>query len=529
MDERLSILIVDDDTIDRMAVRRALGSAQIACTIAEADSSRAAAALLARERFDCILLDYQLPPTDGLTVLRELRARGIDSPTVMLTGRGDERVAVELMKAGASDYLTKDGLEPERLAQSVRSAVRVYTAEAQAAQARAESIGRLHFLAEASRMLTASLDVPTILDALTRLIVPGLAGWCAIELLASGGSFQRQSQFPADGGWEARVDAAWQEIGKGAASPPTLVVFDTPLLYPPPNVRSDLAAMRVPISLRGQVHGAITLARRGELFSQADLTLAGELAQRVAVALDNAQLYQQATDAIRLRDEFLSIASHELRTPLTSLLGYVQLIERRLSRSGALSDRDHRALRVMNEQALRLNRMIAALLDVSRLQSGQFTLQMSQLSVAAIIDQVVGEVALGLDKHTIHVAHDDSRLAVRGDELRIYQVLQNLLQNAVKYSPAGGEISIRSAAVGGWAEIDISDHGIGIPAQDLPHLFDRFYRAANAERNRISGIGLGLYVVHEIITLHGGTIDVNSRLGEGSSFLLRLPLIDAAV
>jgi signal transduction histidine kinase len=509
-----------------MAVRRALISAGAAANIAEADSSRTAIELLGGAHFDCVLLDYQLPPTDGLAVLLELRGRGVAIPIVMLTGRGDEQVAVRLMKAGASDYLTKDGLSPERLAQSVRSAVRVYQAEVRAMQARAESIERLRFLAEASRLLTASLDVPTILDELSALIVPALASWCAIDLLDSGGVFQRRLQTPPEAGrWAEEVATAWKLIGQGAVEPPTLVCIDEPLLYPPPGEEGALASLRVPIMLRGRVHGAITMARRSPAYSQADLSLAGELSQRVAMALDNARLYRQAKEAVRLRDEFLSIASHELRTPLTSLLGYVQLLDRRLRRSGDLSAREQRALQVIVEQVLRLNKMISALLDVSRLQSGQFALQLAPLDLAVIIRRVVEEVALPLDRHTISVEGGGGPLPISGDELRIYQVLQNLLQNAVKYSPSGGQITVHCRSAEGWAEVVISDEGIGIPPGDMPHLFNRFYRAANAEERSISGIGLGLYVVHEIVALHRGTIDANSLLGEGSSFTLRLPLM----
>lgn len=164
MEEQLAILIIDDDMLDRMAVRRALRAAGVAGRVAEADSSGAALALLDQGAFDCILLDYLLPPTDGLTVLRELRARGVTTPIIVLTGQGDERVAVELMKAGASDYLTKEDLAPERLAHSIRSGVRVQRAEVREAQARAESLERMRFLAEASRRLAASLDSATILS-----------------------------------------------------------------------------------------------------------------------------------------------------------------------------------------------------------------------------------------------------------------------------------------------------------------------------------------------------------------------------
>lgn len=531
MEEQLSILIIDDDMLDRMAIRRALRAAGLAGDVAEAESSAAAVALLAGGSFDCILLDYLLPPTDGLAVLRELRADGVTVPIVVLTGQGDERVAVELMKAGATDYLTKEDLAPERLAQSLRSAVRVHRAEVSEARARSESLERLRFLAEASRRLAASLDVPTLLADLAQLVVPALADWCAVDLIEADGKLRRASAYPEPdeaGEWAVEIAAAWPvEVAIGVAQAGESLVRPAVVGAAAPGARyAQVGLICVPVALRGEIQGAITLARRpgGRPYDAADLALAGELAQRMAVAFDNARLYEEARAAVRLRDEFLSIASHELRTPLTSLLGYVQLLERRVVRSIGAGERERRAMRVIGEQVVRLNKMISSLLDVSRIQSGQFALQQSLADLEALATRAVEEIRPTLEGHSVQIVGAGEPLPIMADELRMHQVLHNLLQNAAKYSPAGGNIEVRLARDGEWALLTVSDQGIGIPSEAMPHLFARFFRAANAEERRISGIGLGLYVVHEIVALHGGTIDVDSRLGQGSAFRVRLPL-----
>lgn len=531
MEEQLAILIIDDDMLDRMAVRRALRAAGVIGAVAEADSSAAALALLDQQRFDCILLDYLLPPTDGLTVLRELRGRGVSVPIIVLTGQGDERVAVELMKAGASDYLTKEDMAPERLAHSVRSAVRVQRAEVREAQARAESLERMRFLAEASRRLATSLDTPTILAELSHLVVPALADWCAVDLIAPGEGLARVVAHPAPGEageWVAELARLWPmeeaaevaRAGESLARPPVSAGLG------PSPANPEVGLICVPVSLRGEIQGALTMARRpgGRPYDAADLALADDLAQRLAVAFDNARLYEEAQAAVRLRDEFLSIASHELRTPLTSLLGYVQLLERRTLRNGEASEREQRAMRVIADQVVRLNKMISSLLDVSRLQSGQFSLQLAPVDLRAIAVRAVDELRPALDGHTAQVVEDTGPLLVMADELRLHQVLQNLLQNAAKYSPAGGSIDVQLGREGEWASLTVSDQGIGIPSEAMPFLFTRFFRAANAEERKISGIGLGLYVVHEIVELHGGRIEVDSRLGQGSAFRICLPL-----
>lgn len=489
-----SLLIIDDDAIDRSVVRRAFKAANVGSVVAEAASSGEALHLLDTVKFDCILLDYNLPDADGISVVQTLRQRGIVTPIVVLTGQGDERIAVGLMKAGATDYLTKDSISASSLVQSVRSAIRVQQAEAQAARATHDSLQRLNFLAEASRLLAASLDGETIVHQLAQLAVPALADWCAIDV--GDGPEELVRVLPAP-------DAA-------DAEPP----------------ETAYSALCIRIASRGTLHGVLTLVRFDDQpASPIDLALAYELAQRAAIAFDNAKLYRQARDAVRLRDEFLSIASHELRTPLTSLLGYVQLLERRAAREGFLNERDQRAVRVVVEQANRLNKMISAMLDVSRLQSGQFNIHQLPINLGQMVARLVDELKPSLEQHTIDLQSPPEPLLVLGDEVRLHQVVQNLIQNAVKYSPTNGAIKVCLSKSKGWAELAISDNGIGIPAEAVPHLFSRFYRATNAEENRVNGIGLGLYVVHQIVQLHGGRVDVASAVGQGSTFTVSLPLI----
>src|SRR5689334_8677574 len=194
MDERWTILVVDDDDLDRMAVQRALRSAGMPLQIEEAGDSASALALLGQMPIDCIFLDYQLPGDDGLAVLRAIRERGLLMPVVMLTGQGDEQLAVALMKAGATDYIAKSAMSPEHLAQTLRHAIRVQRAEAQAEQAQ-RALRRVaeeqRFLAEASRMLVSSLDYTTTLANLAQLAVPTLADYCIIDIVAADGRVER--------------------------------------------------------------------------------------------------------------------------------------------------------------------------------------------------------------------------------------------------------------------------------------------------------------------------------------------------
>ncbi|HEU4326638.1 MAG TPA: ATP-binding protein [Roseiflexaceae bacterium] len=551
MDETLTILIVDDDEIDRKAVRRALRAAGLALVVEEAADSTAALTALEQRPFDCVFLDYRLPDRDGLAVLHAIRACGLLVPVVVLTGQGDERLAVELMKAGASDYLSKGTLTAEILAQALRSAIRVQRAEASAAQATralSASVERLRFLAEASRLLASSLDAPVILSALARLVVQNMADWCEVDVVGDDGGIQRLVIAAADPLHEVMVPEIQRLPQLGAevpGTPASVIAEGKPLLldgiHPAHLERLDAehraliesfaisGLLIVPLSVRGRVLGALTLAAtHGRRFSPEDQALAEDLAYRTAVAVDNARLYHEAREAVRLRDVFLSVASHELKTPLTSLFGNAQLLQRRLSRQGGLSERDQRTLQVLVEQANRLNKMITALLDISRLQTGQFSIQREPVDLCALVLRLAEELRPALDQHTINVSSDGTALPVIGDELRLEQVLHNLIQNAIKYSPSGGAIEVHMERRGQQAAVAVIDQGIGIPADALPHLFSRFYRANNVQDQQISGIGLGLYVVSEIVALHGGSVEVVSEEGSGSTFTIYLPLANQA-
>jgi|GEM_PF-1546961 len=251
-----------------------------------------------------------------------------------------------------------------------------------------------------------------------------------------------------------------------------------------------------------------------------------ENAQRrfAALAEENARLYQEAQQAVRVRNEFLSVASHELKTPLTPLIGQAQLLRRRALRDGTLGERDLRAVEVIAEQATRLNKLIESLLDVARLERGQIELRREPLDVAALARQIGAEIQPTLDNHTLVVAGTDEPLMIAGDRLRLEQVLLNLLTNAVKYSPGGGTITVTVERRAGHALIAVADQGLGIAPEALPHLFERFYRAPNVADGPVTGLGVGLFVVKEILALHGGEISVGSAEGRGSTFTLALPL-----
>ncbi|MDQ4078881.1 MAG: GAF domain-containing protein [Chloroflexota bacterium] len=413
--------------------------------------------------------------------------------------------------------------------------------------ARKQAEENLRFLAEMSPVLAASLDYETTLANIAHLAVPYLADWCTIDILEEDGTprllavehadpakvalaYELRERYPPDpnacGGLYKVLQTGRQEL---------VAHIDDSYLQAATCGPAHLALVRqlglsslmmVPLVARGRILGAITLATgdSGREYRSADLLLAMELAHRASQAVDNARLYHEAQEAIQLRDRFLAIASHELKTPITSLLGYTTLLQRRLSPDKGLTEREHRRLRVIHTEAARLNRLVDLLLDVSRLQSDHLEMERAPVDLCALVRRLVELIQPTLDVHTLELRCPDDAILVQGDELRLEQMLQNLINNAIKYSPQGGPISVQVERHEDQARIAISDRGIGIPPDALTALYDRFFRAPNACAHGINGFGLGLYLVKEILTRHGGTIEVESREAEGSTFTVTLPL-----
>jgi len=236
---------------------------------------------------------------------------------------------------------------------------------------------------------------------------------------------------------------------------------------------------------------------------------------------------RKAEQALALRDQFLSLASHELKTPLTTVIGYIDLLQRRAGKDNTLSERDRRTLQLIADQTQRLNKMIMSLFDISRIETGQLSIERAPVDVCALVKRVVDDVQVTLVERPIEVLCPDDPLIIQGDNLRLEQVFQNLLQNAVKYSPRNASIGVVVRQHEGWIRVAVQDRGIGVPQADLPHLFERFYRADNVGLAKIGGLGIGLYVVKQIVELHGGEVMVESVEGKGSTFTVSLPLNDA--
>lgn len=230
------------------------------------------------------------------------------------------------------------------------------------------------------------------------------------------------------------------------------------------------------------------------------------------------------TELDRQKDEFLSLASHELRTPITSIKGYAQLSLNSVRALGPGHERLLRHLTTITEQANRLTRLIADLMDVSRLQSGKMPMQMEQFNLASLVTQAVSNAEQTASSFTFKLALPPEPVVVEADPHLIEEVVSNLLDNAVKYSGESKQIEVGVSRDGAEVVTSVRDYGVGIPADQQAQVFDRFYRASNAGYQARSGLGLGLYITREIVERHGGRIWLESTQEVGSTFYVAMPL-----
>ena len=457
----------------------------------------------------------------GLLYLENRRVAGAFAP--------ERLAALELIAAQAAISLQNAAL---------LRAERESRAAAQAAELRAA------FLAEATALVSESLEPATVLGRVAHLVVGGFARWCFIDLV-EGGAIRRVASSHVDPALEPvviellrRYPVRWdspQPAARVIKTGQSLVVPDVTLpdlerLSVDDEHRRLIGAIGtasglvVPINARGRTLGAITLGRGPDepRFAAADVALGEELAARVAIAIENARLYQEAQEAIRLRDEFLTVASHELNAPVATFMlnleGLSHLQDELPTDPQIMVNRARRAL----SQGRRLARLVSELLDASRLGEGQLSVQRERLDLGALVQTIVSRFGPELDRAQCEVSLDLADDVMGSwDPLRIEQVVFNLLSNAAKFG-ARKPITIRLVREDDVARLSVEDQGIGVDPAQQARIFDRFARAVSPVN--YGGLGLGLFICRSIVEAHGGSIGVASQPDQGATFTVRLPL-----
>ena len=402
------------------------------------------------------------------------------------------------------------------------------------------------FLARASEVLASSLDYEATLQQVAQLAIPALGDWCTVYMVADDREIRRVAVAYADGE-KAGLAEALRPYPPSPVSANSSVAeaMRTGRSILTPRIESSYVAaiaqdaehleimrrldfrssMTVPLEARGDVLGALAFFSSDpeRRYNAADLALAEDLARRAGLAVDNARLYREAQRAIQARAELLSIAAHELKTPVTGLLGYAQLLLRSMQPGHQLDEQIvTRSLKAIEQQSDRLTRLVSRLLDVARLESGRLGIEPAETDLVPLVASVVATLRAGTAGQPIVVRAPASVVGMV-DPLRFEQVLTNLLDNAVKFSPAGAEIEVDLTATSlGMARLTVTDRGPGIPVQDRERIFERFYQAHSGQY--AAGMGLGLHVCRQIVEQHGGAIRVEQPPEGGTRFVVVLPL-----
>jgi PAS domain S-box-containing protein len=399
------------------------------------------------------------------------------------------------------------------------------------------------FLAGAAQVLASSLDYEESLRSVARLAVPCLADWCVIDVLertADGRAVEVVATEPEEEPLLQEMRAR-HPLGSGAQRGTARQVFETGTAVVLDRVRDEdlqrmsvdeehLALLRqlapasmmiVPLAARQGISGVITVAgsASGRHFGASELAVLQELARMAAVALDNALLYREAREAVRSRDEVLGFVAHDLRNPLAAISMFAEiLLEHQLSEENRVSQ----AAGIF-ESADQMNRLIQDLLDVTRIDAGGMRIETELLALGPVLVEArtMFEPKAARKGLTIGMEVIGSMPLVRADRQRILQVLSNLLGNAIEFTPSGGRVTICAEPRSEEIVISVIDVGIGIAAEHLPHLFDRFWQARSTRRG---GAGLGLAIAKGLVEMHGGTIWTESEFGRGSTFSFTLPL-----
>jgi signal transduction histidine kinase len=287
------------------------------------------------------------------------------------------------------------------------------------------------------------------------------------------------------------------------------------------------SALAAPVTSGDKRIGVLVVySQREPVFANSDLELIQLLADQAAVVVESRTLLEQAArlrareEATRLKEDFLSSAAHDLKTPLTGMLSQAQLLQRRAARNPA-EPADQVGLERLVRECRRLKVLVLELLDASRIESDDDVSVTETVDLAAMAREVCGRERAGPSACVVHAPEP-----VPGsfDPVRIRRLLENLVNNAVKYSPRGTDVSVEVWREGEHARITVRDRGIGIPPQDMASLFERFHRGSNVDDRHFAGLGLGLYICHQIVEQHRGRIWAESALGQGSAFHVELPL-----
>jgi signal transduction histidine kinase/DNA-binding response OmpR family regulator len=504
IDNTIRLLVVDDDEVDRLQLKRALKGSGLDYKLTECDALDSQTEALLTSSFDCIFLDYLMPGNNGLLLLKKIRDAGVKTPVVIITSQGNERVAVELMKAGASDYVVKNNINGQVIGQVLRNMLKMGAVEREreaAIQALRVSESRL---AEAQR-------------------IAKIGNW---ELTSNSNNLFWSNEvyrlFNVD-------PEAFHPTVDGLAE--FITPVDRPLLQntlrnakknKPFNIDLELIGSKVVKHVNMQGH-----ALEGENDSADKIVgTLQDITERKLAEEELMKAREVAEQSMKTREIFLANMSHEIRTPMNAILGFTRLLYKT-----SLTDEQKSFLDAINFSGENLLVIINDILDLTKIQSGKLTIDKTAFSLPDLVRGIVALLEPKAREKNLQFTYridNDVPPYIYGDAVRLNQVLTNLISNATKFTASGSlHVEIKATMSNDREDfpltISVRDTGIGIPGDKQSKIFESFEQASTETTRKYGGTGLGLSIVKALVELQGGSIKLISNPGSGSVFTVTIP------
>jgi signal transduction histidine kinase len=550
------VLVVDDETSVVELFRDFLASHDYELFVAM--NGEEAVRMLTEVRPEIVLTDINLPGLSGLEVMREAKRVDPEVSVIVVTGHASASSAIDALRQGAYDYITKPfdldevhqlverGIANRRLKVLNRQLVAELQEKNEILRQHEQQLRERVRIAtwQMTRLYEVGKEISANLELVPRLGVIGaksaeLSGAAAAVLYLKNedtGEFRAASASGVDLSADPenrpyRIPTAhplWRAVETQA---PVHIDAPDPAVPLLPGIAPGAAqnALAVPMIAESQVMGVLAVLDKAGGFTPDDEGFLALFASQSAIAVRNSQLFDHTKSLDRLKSEFVAVVSHEIRTPLTSVKGAVELLSD--DRYFQNNEQQTKLLTIAHANAERLLVLINDILDFSKLEAASLPMSMERQRLEPVVQQAIHRLSTLLEQRRITA---DLQLPADLPDLmmdagRVAQVLTNLVSNAVKFSPVGGRIEVSAERFQDGVRIGVRDNGEGIAAQDLPRLFQKFTQIDSSATRRAGGTGLGLVISKGIVEQHGGRIWVESAIDVGSTFYFTLPLAERAV
>jgi len=548
------VLVVEDDDTVADVLREVLLDQPFQCDFAA--SAEEALAKLTLEPPDLILTDIALPGKTGLDVMREARALDPEVAVILMTGYASVQTAIDALRQGADDYVTKpfDDIadlpvmvekrlrnrrlraENRALMEELRIKNEVLQRHEQELREKVEqATWQLGTLYRVSMEIGAGIDLEPMLRRIGETTAQIMAAPAAVVYLHHEETAEYRPAAPHGVVLEEAAEGRPQVMA--GSGPVGMCAFDLRPVrhgeaatapFAVPGVRETSGSLlAVPLVQGNQALGVLVALDKPDGFNGDDQEFLSLFASQVAVQIRNSQLFEHTKSLDRLKSEFVAVVSHETRTPLTSVKGALELLfDERYFKN---NEQQVKLLTIAHANAERMLLLINDILDFSKLESASLPMTIERQSLEPVVRQAAHNLRMLIEERRIQLELElPSELPdALIDAHRIAQVLTNLLSNAIKFSPAGGRIEVAARMLGKDLRVQVRDHGDGIAAKDVPKLFRKFQQIDSGATRKVGGTGLGLVICKGIVEQHGGQVGVDTEPGEGSTFWFTLPAAES--